>query len=365
MGKEIELFLKNIVKIFGAGTEKEVRAVDDLTLQVQKSQLVTLLGPSGCGKTTILRLIAGFEDLTSGEIYLRGRVINNVPPQKRDVAMVFQNYALFPHMTVFENIAYGLKVRKMPRKEIKSKVAEVLNLVDMEKLQERPIGQLSGGQQQRVALCRAIVVEPTVLLFDEPLSNLDAKLRKGTRQQIRSLQQKLGITSVYVTHDQEEAMGISDKIAVMNKGQIEQVASPPELYTRPKTKFIADFLGETYFHTTKIVESVDKKLTVKVFGKQISIEQSGNFKIGDEVDVLIRPEAVDLVKAGTGDINGKVVFSHYLGSIVTYELKLDNGDRIEVRLANPQESRLLKKGTKVGLKLHKHNLFLFKSKDHL
>ena len=246
--EHVFLELKNISKYFqsrdGSG---EVRAVDAATVGIERGQFVTLLGPSGCGKTTTLRLIAGFEFPTYGDIVLDGKNINELPPNRRDMAMVFQSYAIFPHLNVFENIAYGLKIKRLSSQEIKQKVANVLTLTELQGLENRAPNQLSGGQQQRVALARALVMEPKVLLFDEPLSNLDAKLRVQMRSEIRRIQQELGITSVYVTHDQDEAMVLSDQIVVMNKGRVQQTGKAIEIYRHPQTRFVADFIGRANF----------------------------------------------------------------------------------------------------------------------
>ncbi|MFQ5793524.1 MAG: ABC transporter ATP-binding protein [Candidatus Bipolaricaulia bacterium] len=364
---EAEVVFKNVTKIFSEGTDRAVYAVDHVSMEVEQGLLVTLLGPSGCGKTTSLRIIAGFEYPTSGDVYLRGRRINDVPPQKRDTAMVFQSYGLFPHMTVLQNVAYGLKVKRVPRQQIKNRVAEALSLVGLQGLEDRSTGQLSGGQQQRVALCRALVTEPKVLLFDEPLSNLDAKLRKGTREQIRNLQQELGITSVYVTHDQAEAMSISDKIVVMNEGRIEQIGVPGEIYEHPRSRFVADFIGEANFHTGRVVAIQGQQITVDLFGKPITVEQEQDgdfqFQTGDEVEAVVRPEAIDLVAVDAGDVNGKIDFCHYTGSIASYELKLENGEEMEVEVANPQERGLLTEGARVGINLHKHSIHLLKTQE--
>ncbi len=261
------VYFDHVVKVFAAGTRREVRAVDDFSLAVERGELVTLLGPSGCGKTTTLRILAGFELPTSGDVYIEGQKMTHVPPQKRPTCMVFQSYGLFPHMTVFENVAYGLKVRRLPRREIKKRVSEVLSLVGLQGLEDRGVGQLSGGQQQRVALCRAIVIQPKVLLFDEPLSNLDAKLRKGTREQIRRIQKELGITSLYVTHDQAEAMSISDRIAVMNAGRLQQLGTAEEIYARPANRFVADFIGEANFLTAKVLTVESDRVRILLLGQ--------------------------------------------------------------------------------------------------
>ncbi len=349
---------ERVVKVFAAGTRREVRAVDDFSLEVERGELVTLLGPSGCGKTTSLRILAGFELPTSGDVYIEGQKMTYVPPQKRPTSMVFQSYGLFPHMTVFENVAYGLKVRRVPRQEIKKRVAEVLALVGLQGLEDRGVGQLSGGQQQRVALCRAIVVQPKVLLFDEPLSNLDAKLRKGTREQIRRIQKELGITSLYVTHDQAEAMSISDRIAVMNAGRLQQLGTAEEIYARPANHFVADFIGEANFLTARVLSSEEGRVRVRLLDVELEIPQVGEFAPGQEVDVVVRPEAVDLLPEGEGDTTAEVLFSHYTGSVVLYALSLPDSSRLEVQVANPQERGLLPVGAKVGVRLHRRSLHL-------
>lgn len=352
---------EHIVKIFAEGTKREVRAVDDFSLAVDRGQLITLLGPSGCGKTTSLRILAGFENATSGNVYIDGERVNDVPPQRRDTSMVFQSYGLFPHMTVFENVAYGLKVKHLAKRQIRSQVAEVLALVGLRGLEKRSVGQLSGGQQQRVALCRAIVTEPKLLLFDEPLSNLDAKLRKGTREQIRQLQRELEITSLYVTHDQAEAMSISDLIAVMNVGQLQQLGTAEEIYARPANRFIADFIGEANFFIASVNAIDGDTITLSLFERKIEINQRGmQLSVGEEVMVVVRPEAVDLVPADEGDVNAKVLFSHYTGSIVLYALGLPGEERIEVQIANPQERGLLPVGTQIGLRLHRRSIHLLR-----
>lgn len=359
---EAELILQHVSKIFAEGTTREVKAVDDLSLEVKKGLLVTLLGPSGCGKTTTLRMIAGFEYPTRGNIFMGDKLINDIPPQRRDSAMVFQSYALFPHMTVFENVAYGLKVRRFSRQEIKRKVVQALKLVDLEGLEDRPPGQLSGGQQQRVALSRALVTEPKVLLFDEPLSNLDAKLRVSTREELRRLQQKLSITSIYVTHDQAEAMTISDEITVMKDGRVQQIGFPEQIYLHPENKFVADFIGEANFYRGTIIKSQDGRVEVKMLDRLITINQDGDFHPGDEVEVVVRPETVDIVAQGKGDFDGVVKFSHYTGSAATYHLELRGGQKMEVKVLNPQEKGLLRDEEVVGVKLHRNNIHLLTGK---
>jgi len=354
---DVVVRFENLVKVFGEGTKREVRAVDDFSLSVERGHLVTLLGPSGCGKTTSLRILAGFESATAGNVYIDERRVNDIPPQRRDTAMVFQSYGLFPHMTVLENVAYGLKVKRVPKREIVKRVAETLGLVGLEGLEKRPVGKLSGGQQQRVALCRAIITEPRVLLFDEPLSNLDAKLRKGTREQIRRIQQELNITSLYVTHDQAEAMSISDQIAVMSEGRLQQLGSAEEIYARPANHFVADFIGEANLVPATVVATSADEVRVRMYGAEIAIAQEDvAFGPDEPVDLVVRPEAVDLVAASEGDIRAFVRFSHYTGSIVLYSLELPDERRVAVQVANPQEHGFLQIDEEVGLRLHRRSL---------
>lgn len=305
--------LENVTKRFG----KDVTAVDNVTLDVKAGSLLTLLGPSGCGKTTILRMIAGLERATEGKIFIDENDVTKLPANLRDVTMVFQSYALFPHMNVFGNVAYGLEVARRPKDQIKEEVKEALAMVGLEGLGDRATNALSGGQQQRVALARALVMHPQVLLFDEPLSNLDAKLRKYVREEIRELQQNLGITTVYVTHDQEEALAISDVIVVVNKGRIEQIGSPFELYTQPANKFVADFIGSASF------------LDAKYDGENLIL---ADYKIPFEQDIktgnviaMIRPEAVMLSEQG---LPVKVKTIAYLGSMTDFSFESAVGEVI-------------------------------------
>ncbi|MGC8782527.1 MAG: ABC transporter ATP-binding protein, partial [Anaerolineae bacterium] len=285
------LVLDRIVKKFvGRGGSAEVTAVDGVSLSIERGEMVTLLGPSGCGKTTTLRLIAGFEFPTAGQIVLDGRPINDLPPHKRDMSMVFQSYAIFPHLNVFENIAYGLNVQHRPQSEIKRRVAQVLELVELTGLENRAPNQLSGGQQQRVALARALVMEPKVLLMDEPLSNLDAKLREQMRTEIRRIQRRLGITSVYVTHDQTEAMTLSDRIVVMNQGRIEQIGRPTEVYRRPRTRFVADFIGRANFIEATVRGQENGTLITDALGAVLRAPApEGVLRPGDRVTLVVRP----------------------------------------------------------------------------
>lgn len=313
------LTLENITKVFPSrGNVGEVTAVHEVNLEIKKGELVTLLGPSGCGKTTTLRMIAGFEFPTAGRITLDGQEINSLPPHQRDMSMVFQSYAIFPHLTVFENIAYGLNVQRLNKKVISERVNRVLELVHLEGYGDRAPGQLSGGQQQRVALARALVMEPKVLLMDEPLSNLDAKLREEMRTEIRRILKELNITSVYVTHDQIEAMTISDKIVVMNQGIIEQVGSPIEIYRFPNSRFVADFIGRANF-VDGIVEAQDSKsLTVRVLGEVITLlNVKREFYRDEPVTLIVRPEMIQIKKTG-GQYKGIVRHAVYLGDAIEY-----------------------------------------------
>jgi len=350
----------NLTKTFG-----DVIAVYKATLNIEKGEFFTLLGPSGCGKTTTLRMIAGFYTPDEGEIYFDDKLMNNVPPHMRNTGMVFQNYALWPHMTVFDNIAYGLKIRRLSKEEIKKRVAWALKLVKLEGLENRLPSHLSGGQQQRVALARALVIEPDVLLLDEPLSNLDAKLRIATRSEIKKIQKKLGITTIYVTHDQEEALAISDRIAVMNQGKIEQVGTPREIYEQPKNEFIADFIGVTNFLKGVVSQIKENTVTVEL-SNNIMIEAfkpKEVLKEGDTVVCAIRPEAITIEHVheskAINSIIGKVELSTYLGKTVRYEVDV-NGEVLIVEDVNPLKRKLFKEGEKVLLIFPPETVRIFK-----
>ena len=311
--------LDHISKIYeDPKTKKPFYAVRDVSIDIAPGAFVTLLGPSGCGKTTTLRMIAGFESPDEGEIYLGGEAINALTPNKRDTAMVFQSYALFPHYNVFDNVAYGLKLRKLSKDEIHKKVMDILDLVEMGGMESRMTNQLSGGQQQRVALARALVVEPGVLLFDEPLSNLDAKLRVTMRTEIRRIQQKLGITAVYVTHDQSEAMSLSDDIIIMNKGVIAQMGTPENIYYHPDSEFVADFIGEANFLPAKVKSTENGVSAVKIHGHEVSVNNPSGIKPGTDCQLLLRPEAG--VIGAKGDLPCKVSLSVFMGAYQYYQV---------------------------------------------
>jgi len=308
------LRLRGLEKRFPNGTV----AVDHVDLEVGEGELIALLGPSGCGKTTTLRCIAGFEDPTAGTIELAGRRIDTLPPNRRNSTMVFQGYALFPHLSVFENVAYGLRVRRVGGQALRSRVADALALVGLTSLGERMPQQLSGGQQQRVALARALILEPKLLLFDEPLSNLDAKLREQMRLEIRNLQQRVGITSVYVTHDQAEAMTLADRIAVMNLGRIAQLGSPREIYDEPADRFVAGFVGHANFVSGTVRGRTDDRVTVEVLGAIRPISAAaGRYEAGDPVDVMVRPEEV---RVGEGALEATVERASFVGNTALYQL---------------------------------------------
>jgi putative spermidine/putrescine transport system ATP-binding protein len=312
------LELEGVRKSF-AGTV----AVENFDLGAEKGEFVSFLGPSGCGKTTTLRMIAGFELPTAGSIRIDGSEVTNRPPNRRNVGMVFQSYALFPNMTVADNIGFGMKVRGKPRDRINTKVAELLDLIHLGGRGDRFPWQLSGGQQQRVALARALAIEPQVLLLDEPLSALDAKIRVALRHQIRSIQRQLGITTVYVTHDQEEALSLSDRVVVMSEGRIEQVGAPADIYNFPATRFVASFVGTLNLLEARVVDAPAGRLSLA--GQEIRAGGAVDASNGSPVTVAIRPEGIELgTNGGTNQVTGAVEDVSFLGSIVRTRLRLDD-----------------------------------------
>jgi len=348
------LELKNLVKKFG-----NITAVNDLSiLSIKRGEFLTFLGPSGCGKTTLLRMIGGFYYPNSGNIIMEGEIINDIPPEKRKTSMVFQNYALFPHMTVFENIAYGLKVKKLPGKEIEKRVMNALTVVQLEGLENRKPNQLSGGQQQRVALARCIVIEPRVILLDEPLSNLDANLRVMMREEIRKIQKSLGLTTIFVTHDQEEAMSMADRIVVMNQGKIEQIGTPLEIYEKPSTLFVAGFIGYVNMVKGKIKSVQNESFTIATdLGEFTNMnEELKGFKAGDEVTIVIRPEAVCLEKVSLkregNTFQGRIQNFTYIGYIARYYVEVEGQEfPFIVEISNPGGRGILQEGEQVTLTL--------------
>lgn len=334
--------LENITKIFGSKQEEKVTAVDDFNININQGELVTLLGPSGCGKTTTLRMIAGFETPTNGKIYFEGENVSNVPPNKRNTAMVFQSYGLFPHMTVKDNISYGLRFKDMDKSEVNKKTKQIMELVGLPGFEDRNPGELSGGQQQRVALARSLIIEPKVLLFDEPLSNLDAKLRENMRNEIRKLQKKLSITSIYVTHDQIEAMSLSDRIVVMNNGKIEQIGDPEEIYYRPCNAFVADFIGKVNFIPGEILEINEDEMDIQIEGsviKDIEVNKYIKDQREGEVTIVLRPESINICEADQGRLEAKVIRKEYLGSYIEYVLETKKENEITVNQFNPLNKR--------------------------
>lgn len=314
--RESILELKNISKVFG-----DVNVIKNVNLEIEKGEFVTFLGPSGCGKTTLLRMIAGFYNIDKGDIFLQGKKIDNVPPYKRNTPMVFQEYALFPHMNVYENISYGLKLQKINKEEEKKRVEEVLELMQLVNLGDRYPNQMSGGQQQRVAIARALVMNPDVLLLDEPLSNLDAKLRESVRVELRMIQQKLNINMIYVTHDQQEALSMSDKIVVLNKGEIHQYGTPREIYFKPKTKFVADFIGTTNFINEDVKSVSENEVLIEYCDSKLYVETDNKVNVGDSVYISMRPESVFITREKQEDtlsIKGDIKYFMFLGEKVRY-----------------------------------------------
>ena len=339
--------LDHISKIYqDPKTGKDFYAVKDTSLTIEPGSFVTLLGPSGCGKTTTLRMIAGFESPDEGEIYLGDEPINELTPNKRDTAMVFQSYALLPHYNVFDNVAYGLKLRKVPKAEIHERVMKILDLVELNGMEGRMTNQLSGGQQQRVALARALVIEPSVLLFDEPLSNLDAKLRVSMRTEIRRIQQEVGITAIYVTHDQSEAMALSDKIIIMNQGVVAQMGTPQEIYYHPVDEFVADFIGEANFLRGEMIRRDGAYAVLNIEGNELTVPDRQEMSAGNTYTVVLRPEAASL--ADQGGMPCRVVLSCFMGSYQNYHVMV--GDTlVKLEEHNPKNKHIYNVGDTCSL----------------
>ena len=342
-----EVIIRDAVKRYGDFT-----ALNGVSLNIKEGEFFTLLGPSGCGKTTLLRMIAGFNSIEGGDFYFGEKRINDVPAHKRDIGMVFQNYAIFPHLTVKENVAYGLKARKVGKQEIETRVAEALELVQISHLADRKPNELSGGQQQRVALARAFVIEPSVLLMDEPLSNLDAKLRVQMRTVIKKLQRRLGITTIYVTHDQEEALAISDRIAVMKDGNIMQIGTPNEIYAKPQNPFVAGFIGVSNFLDCEVRDGrtvVQDEITVDI---PLRKAFSGKAKLS------ARPEQLFFSEQG---MPGKVLFSTFLGDFIEYEVELDNGQSLIVNEYTKDASEVHPDSAQVFLRFDPNRVSLYEA----
>ncbi len=355
--EDIIIELQNVSKVYDGKT-----VVDGFNLYVKRGEFITFLGPSGCGKTTTLRMIAGFEIPSEGKIILNGEDITNLPPYKRPVNTVFQRYALFPHLDVYDNIAFGLKIkkikdvkngkevlRKLTSKEIDEKVVKALKMVDLEQFEARDISTLSGGQQQRVAIARAIVNEPEIILLDEPLGALDLKMRKEMQLELKSLHKRLGITFIYVTHDQEEALTMSDTIVVMNDGIIQQIGAPTDIYNEPKNPFVADFIGESNIFNARMAG----KLQVKFLGATFTcVDDLPN---NEKVDVVIRPEDVEIVKAGKGQVDGKIINKVFKG--VHYEYVVRVGRKSEVIVQSTRDYPL---NNEVGLNIDPESIHIMK-----
>ncbi|MDQ6618289.1 MAG: ABC transporter ATP-binding protein [Pseudomonadota bacterium] len=314
------LEVRGLAKAYRLPDGRSAPAVRDFSLRVEPGELVTLLGPSGCGKTTVLRTLAGLEEPDQGDMLLDGRSIRALPSHRRRIGLVFQNYALFPHLTVFENVAYSFRIRRTPEAEVRSAVTAALASVDLEPMASRLPGQLSGGQQQRVALARAFVMQPDLLLFDEPLSNLDAKLRVQVRGELRRLQKRLGTTALYVTHDQDEAMSLSDRIAVMRDGRVEQIGTAEEIYARPASLFVADFVGRVNALPGRVVARTGQHLTVETLHHRIDVPAQAC--TATDVLVLVRPEAVQLVPMASAEPRGVVEQMEYCGDRIEYAVRV-------------------------------------------
>jgi spermidine/putrescine ABC transporter ATP-binding subunit len=357
----VTLSIQSLSKIF-AGKDKNVKALDDVSLEVREGDLFTLLGPSGCGKTTTLRCIAGFEKPTSGEIDFLGRDYTSIPPFRRNIGMVFQSYALFPHMSIFDNVAYGLKIRKTSPEEIKDRVNSMIDLVGLVDVQKRKPSELSGGQQQRIALARALVYDPQLLLLDEPLSNLDAKLRVYMREEIRRIQQQAKVTTIYVTHDQEEALAISDQIAVMHDGKVSQIGTPDEIYENPNSIPVADFIGHANFLQCCVIsESNGSRVISFPSDEKISLDFSSNEHHGlsnSEGVLFVRPERIEITPQSDtpNSLKGTVKHILYLGSLVRYFIEIFEQEVSQEVLVD-QNRRV--KGIQVGNKI----AIIFDGKD--
>nr|WP_066142198.1 ABC transporter ATP-binding protein [Lederbergia lenta] len=338
-----------------------MKAINNADIHIEEGEFFTLLGPSGCGKTTLLRALAGFYRQDEGDIYFGEKCINDLPAHNRNIGMVFQSYAIFPHMSVFDNVAYGLKARKVKKQEIQRRVMEALEMVELAHLKDRQPSQMSGGQQQRIALARAIVIHPGLLLMDEPLSNLDAKLRLKMRSDIRELQKRLHITTVYVTHDQEEALAVSDRIAVLNNGEIQQIGKPYEIYLRPRNKFVANFIGTTNFLDGELVQRVAGESVVKVEGVEypVSINQSYEGK----VIYSVRPEQIKMKKPETKlagvFLQGMIKETMFLGEKVEYTVELASGKSVSIHEHAISYRDLMNEGEKIEFYINPEEAIIY------
>ncbi|MGL5152708.1 MAG: spermidine/putrescine ABC transporter ATP-binding protein [Clostridium sp.] len=341
------LSIKNVNKSYNSNI-----VLNNLCLDIKKNEFLTLLGPSGCGKTTTLKIIGGFENADNGSVFFNGEDMSSIPAHKRQVNTVFQKYALFPHMNVYENIAFGLKLKKLSKSEIKVKVTDMLKMVSLSGFEKRNINSLSGGQQQRVAIARALVNEPQILLLDEPLGALDLKLRKEMQMELKKIQQRLGITFIFVTHDQEEALTMSDTIVVMNKGVIQQMGTPEDIYNEPANAFVADFIGESNLFTG----IMHKDFEVEFFNKTFECVDKG-FSNNEEVDVVIRPEDIKIVDANKGMLKGEVLSVMFKGVHYEIEVSVDNKKLI---LHNTKTAST---GCEIGLDIYPEDIHIMKKVD--
>ena len=350
---------KGILKRFG-----NVVAVEKMDFDIEEGSLVTLLGPSGCGKTTLLRMVAGLEEPTEGDIFIKGIRINDTPIHKRNLGMIFQNYALFPHKTIFENVAFGLKYRDVSKEEVNKKVTRALEMVRLPGVENRMPSQLSGGQQQRIAMARAIVIEPDVLLMDEPLSALDENLREEMRREVDNLQQMLGVTTIFVTHDQREALSMSDKILVMKDGQKQQEGDPEAVYNEPANHFVADFLGHSNFILGEVVDVDDHHVNVKIETGDVLIAQNkGGFSKGDQVEMIVRAQRFDAFPRdefkpveGMNHFQGRIKDRSYMGGEVSYFIEL-SADR-EIHVISMMRTRIYNIDEEVSVQVSPHHCHL-------
>ena len=350
----------HVSKIFG-----ETTAVNDVTLEVKKGEFLSLLGPSGCGKTTTLRIIAGFERPSSGSVFIKDQLMNDVPPYLRNTGMVFQNYALFPHKKVFENVAFGLKYRHFPKNEIADRVKRVLDLVQLPGLEARYPKQLSGGQQQRVALARSLVIEPDVLLLDEPLSNLDAKLRAQMRIELKQIQQRIGITTIFVTHDQEESMTLSDRTVVMQKGSIIEEGDPFKLYEDPKSEFVASFIGQSNFMKGRISEIDESTMNVSIEdGPTLTVLRQDGYGVNDNVTAFIRYERLEVLPTkppeGTNILSGVIDHVMFLGTTYLYRVAVGPKLMLIATEPNIRKTRAVEKGASCWVRVEPENIGLIR-----
>ncbi len=343
---------KGILKKFG-----DVVAVEKINFDIEEGSLVTLLGPSGCGKTTLLRMVAGLEEPTEGDIFIKGKRVNDTPIHKRNLGMIFQNYALFPHKTIFDNVAFGLKYRNVSKEEIREKVTRALEMVRLPGVENRMPNQLSGGQQQRIAMARAIVIEPDVLLMDEPLSALDENLREEMRREVDNLQQMLGVTTIFVTHDQREALSMSDKILVLKDGRKQQEGSPELVYNEPVNHFVADFLGHSNFIKGNVVSIDSGHIAVQIeTGDLLVATNRGGFSVGDRVELVVRAQRFDIYPRekftavqGMNSFDGQIKDRSYMGGEISYFIELGGGR--EIHAISMMRTRIYNIGEKVSVQV--------------